>query len=408
MATARKGAKRANGEGTISYDAQRKRYDVRITIDGKRRKVSAPTQAEAWRRAKELKAAPGSQSMLPGRPTVAQWLDHWRTHVLPGTVKRTTEDSYAFVIDNCLKPEIGRHKLADLTPAHVREMLRHLERGTDTHRPLSANTRRIALAVLRRSLKVAEREELVSRNVAGLTDGVKLDRKRGRSLTPDQARQVITAIADSDELTEALLTLLIVTGMRKGEALGLRWSDIDAKAQTAHVRRTLSRTPSQNGSGTQYLAESTKTAGSDRVVELEGPAMGALKRWKKAQRAQRLACPAFPEGLDWGMGFPDDLVFTGPRGQALDLSRPNELLAEVTESLGLGRWTPHELRHTAASLMLGADVPLPTVSRVLGHSNIGVTMNVYGHLVSGEKKAAAKALTGVLFGDRSIATGSDS
>jgi integrase len=343
-----------------------------------------------------------------GRPTVAQWLDHWHTHIAPLTTKRTTQDSYAFVIDRYLKPEIGRHKLTDLTPAHVREMLRRLERDTESHRPLSPNSRRIALAVLRRSLKFAVIDGLVARNVAALEDGVKLKQKRGRSLTPEQARQVIAAIADCDEMTEALLTLLIVTGMRKGEALGLRWSDIDAKDQTAHVCRTLSRTPSQTGSGTQYLAESTKTAGSDRVVELEGPAMSALKRWRTAQRTQRLACPPFPDGLDWGLGFPDDLVFTGPRGQALDLSRPNELLATVTENLGLGRWTPHELRHTAASLMLGANVPLPTVSRVLGHSNIGVTMNTYGHLVSGEKKDANKALTGVLFADRPVAAGSDS
>jgi integrase len=406
MATTGTGAKRANGEGSISYDAKRKRYDVRITMaDGKRRKVSAATQAGAWKRAKELKSAPAPIAGLAARPNVAAWLDHWRTHVLPTTVKRSTEDGYAWMVEHYLKPQLGHHKLADLTPGNVREMLRNMERGGASSSPKAASTRRKALAVLRRALKVAERDGLVARNVAAsaLTDGVRLELSRARSLTPDQARQLMTEIAASDPMTEALFTLLLSTGMRKGEALGLRWSDIDTGAQTLHVRRMLARAPKQPGvAGTLYLAESTKTADSDRIVELDSLVMEALKRWRITQAEKRLAKPAMPDGLSWGLGFPSDCIFTGPLGRPIEPSLPNKLLAAMTEKLGIGHFTIHELRHSAASLMIGAGVALPTVSRMLGHSSITITMDRYGHLVSGEKRSAAAALAGVLTGGRPV------
>lgn len=416
MANTRTGTRRANGSGTITYDAKRKRYDVRVTVDGKRRKVSAATQAEAWRRAKELKSGAEVKG-LPKNPTVAEWLDYWLSEVVPGTVKQTTLDSYIWLADNYVKKTIGRQRLVELTPVHVRAMLKQLEKGLDGGRSLSPNSRRLALAVLRRSLKVAERDGLVERNVAALVDGVRLDRQRGRSLTPQQAQALMAEITASDKLTAALLTLLISTGMRKGEALGLRWIDVDSAARTVRIRRMLSRAPKRAGAGGGlYLAESTKTSGSDRVVEIDEIALSALRRWKVVQAEERLALAA---GMRWGFAYlepsqpPDkeklvveDLVFTEWRGSALDPSRPNELLAKLTEKLGLGHWHPHELRHSAASLMIGAGVALPTVSRVLGHSSISVTIDVYGHLVSGEKKAAATALAGVLTGGRTEASGS--
>lgn len=400
MTTARKGAKRANGEGSISYDPLRKRYDVRLTINGKRRQVSAPTQAEAWRRAKDLKAADGVVSGLGARPTVSAWLAHWRTNTLPGSKRaQSTIDSYAWWVDKYLIPNLGHHKLADLTPAHVEQFLRRLESAKSiSGRPLGPSSRRRGLAVLQAALKSAEKQGLVSRNVAALAEGPRLDPPRGRSLTPDEARTVVAAIQScGDSLTEALLTLLISTGMRKGEALGLRWTDVDFDDQSVTVRRVLARKPKVQGHGTLYLVDSTK-GGSDRVIKIEALTVGALRRWKAEQAAQRLACPPSREGLGWGFGLPEDLVFTGSRGEPLDLARPNALLDAVTKPLGLGHWTVHSLRHTAASLALGAGVPLPVVSQILGHSSIGITHRVYGHLVSGEKEAAAAALAGVLTG----------
>ncbi|MDA3039031.1 MAG: site-specific integrase [Actinomycetota bacterium] len=391
-----------------------------MTIDGKRRKVSAPTKAEALKRAKELKSLPNRIGGLPARPTVAQWLDYWRTEVLPGTVKPTTEDSYASIIKSYLKPEIGHHKLDELTPAHVQQMLSALKRETKTHRALSPNTRRIALAVLRRSLKVAKSWRLVAENVATDVDGVRLESAEGRSLSPQEAGLVLAEIERSDALTCALLTLLLTTGMRKGEALGLRWDDFNWAERSVRVRRTLSRRPKMDGELTLYLAESPKNASSNRVVELVPVALEPLKRWKaeqKKHKAQRLLAAAPGDDIvPWGAGFPDDLVFTGrgrgerhgERGQCLDLSRPNDLLSTITKKLGLGTWTPHELRHTAASLMLGDDVALHTVSKVLGHSSSAITSKVYGHLVSGEKRKAANALEGVLISNRPIAAAAGS
>ena len=135
-------------------------------------------------------------------------------------------------------------------------------------------------------------------------------------------------------------------------------------------------------------------------MRLSEPVVTALKRLGEVQRFQRSGA-VLPPGQKWGLGMPNDLVFTGPHGQALDPSYPNDRLSELTESLGLGHWTPHSLRHTAASLQLGAGVSLPTVSRSLGHAGIAITADLYGHLVSGEAEAASEALTAVLYGERS-------
>lgn len=121
----------------------------------------------------------------------------------------------------------------------------------------------------------------------------------------------MVAFAECDPLTSAVLTTLIATGIRKGECLGLRWSDIDLDARTAHVRRVLSRTRKRGDAPTSFLVESTKTASSDRIVNLGPSAVTALRRWRVAQAELRMKAPTEP--LGWGLGrWPDDLVFTGP------------------------------------------------------------------------------------------------
>lgn len=408
-----------NGEiGTPWYDEARDRWIVRVTLNGKRRSVVAKKQADAVRKAKELCAAPGTVKGLPTKPTVGAWLDHWlaglEARLDAGDLqrKRSTLDNYAYVIGKLLKPAIGGAQLVALKPHQVEAMVT----GMTVHngsRPASADTRRLALTVLDAALEAAKDNGLVARNVAEKVKVPKARKVERRSLTPAQVEATFAAIEASDDLTQAVLTLLMMTGMRKGEALGLRWSDVDLDGGKVHIMRTLASRPktgsdarTEDGQqGRLYLSDTTKTEGSRRTVDLNAQAVAALRRWRTTQAAQRLA--ASVDDLGWGYGFKDaagaavdDLVFTGKRGQPLDLKRPNTMLDSITEPLGLGHWKVHELRHTAASVMYSSGVDLAKIGRLLGHSSIRVTFDTYTHLIEGDGRDAVEVLGAVAQGTR--------
>jgi integrase len=251
---------------------------------------------------------------------------------------------------------------------------------------LSANTQRLARSVLRRALRHAERDGLVTRNVAALVDGVKVPRPEGRTLTPVEARKLLASIAGHPYAP--LVVVLLSLGLRKGEALGLTWEDVDLDAvpATLTVRRALHK----DAVGGVYLAE-PKTAGSRRTLHVPAAVADTLRAHRVAQSAERLAF-----GAGWGGRWPN-MVFTSSIGTPLDPDRVNRTVQTMTETAGLGRWTPHELRHSAASLLLAQGVPLKVVSDTLGHSSIRVTADVYAHLLEPAKTEAADAMTAALF-----------
>jgi integrase len=283
--------KRANGQGSLAYNKERKRWEMRVTIDGQRRKVVGKTQAEATERAATLRRNAELGPGLSAEVTVAQFLDHWSTEVLPMTaVSQVTIDGYRRIVRLYITPIIGKVRLDRLTPAHVRKLLSALK-----NQGLSPNTIRQARSVLRRALGTAEADELVTRNVAAIVDGIKMDAPKGRTLTPEQARAVLDTAARHEY--GALLTVLLSTGLRKGEALGLSWSSLDLEPTPATL--TVSRSLKIAADYTTYL-DQPKTAGSRRRVHLPAPVADVLRHHRVKQNAERLAF-----GTDWGGQWAD-------------------------------------------------------------------------------------------------------
>lgn len=383
--------KRANGEGSIRFDEGRKRWEGRITVGigqgGKlvRRKVTGKTRAEVTKRMAEARDHADAGVAVARRDlTVARFLSDWVDVVLPGTVAPSTERQYRDVVRLYVIPEVGAKALRSLGARDVAAMLRRLD-----GRGLSPNTIRLARSVLRRALRWAEAEGLVTRNVAAIAFGVKVPAPEGRTLTPEQSLEFLRAVG-GNRLEAAWVTMLGL-GLRRGELLGLSWSDVSLATSpaTVTVRRTLQRIP---GDGL-VLAE-TKTARSRRTLHLPAPVVRALTEHRRRQMADRLA--AGPEWEAQPLGA--DLVFRTPFGTAVDPDNFRNLTYRVTEAAGLGRWSPHELRHSAASLLLAMNVPLKVVSEVLGHSSIRVTADVYGHLLDDAKAEAADAMARVMGG----------
>jgi integrase len=392
MSTPRRTKRRANGEGSLykTADGRWRGFAELGWVDGKRQRkyVSAGTQAEARQKLRRIQRDFDAGVVTDDQITVERFLDRWQKINLPGTISGSTLDGYANTIRLHLLPTLGKKKLAQLTVADVDALW--ASKRAKGYRP---NTVRIMRAVLRKALGQAEREGLVPRNVAALSQPARLDQKEGRSLTVEQARSLLDT-AKGTRL-EAAFLILLSYGLRRGELLGLAWADLDRETRTLAVRQSVKvRTSSRRTDGT-YLGGATsrvevselKTRRSRRTLFLTPGIVRALDEHAIRQKKERLASPLWVD---------EGFIFTSTIGTPLDPDNFSKEFRRLSREAGLGEWHPHEARHSAASVMLAQGIPLEVVSEVLGHSSIYITKDVYGHLVEGAKREAAERMAAAL------------
>jgi len=385
--------RRPSGDGSL-YRTNDGRWRAVVDlgwVDGKRRRkyVSGATQSQALERLRQAQRELDHGVVSDDRLTVGQFLSRWATQNLPGQVSGTTLDDYVHMIRLHLDPGLGRKRLARLTVSDV-DALWTAKRDAG-YKP---NTVRIMRAVLRRALAQAEREGLVSRNVAALSQPARLGQPNGRSLTVEQARKLLDA-AKGDRL-EAAFLLLLSYGLRRGELLGLAWADLDPRRRTLEVRQAVRRRKSARDDEGTYLGgvsnrvelAELKTRRSRRVLYLTEEVLEALDAHARRQELERAEA-----GDLW---VETGLIFTSLVGTPIDPDNFAKAFVRLCKRAGLGHWHPHEARHSAASVMLAQGVPLEVVSEVLGHSSIYITKDVYGHLAEGAKRQAAERMAEVL------------
>jgi integrase len=332
-----------------------------------RRYVSGRTRADVVRKLDELRRE--AEAGFPTGETTGDYLAGWIVTVRP-RLRAATHREYARHVADYWRPLAGI-PLTKLTPATVEKtMAGLLERG------LAAQTVRHARSTLRRALHDAQRDGLLTRNVAALARPPRIVRREMRSLTPAEVARLLAATADDPH--GPLFAVAVGSGLRLGELLGLRWTDVDLDGRTLVVRRSLSRAHA----GGYELAE-PKTARSRRTVMLPAVAVDGLRRQKARQAVAQLAA-----GSAWQGG---GLVFADPVGRPLAPSEVSRAFHVVAERLGLSVRL-HDLRHTAASLMLAGGVPLKVVSEALGHSSIAITADVYSHVTPELRREAADAM----------------
>jgi integrase len=318
--------------------------------------------------------------------TVANWLDHWISKVLPlrvanGNLAQSTFANYCDWVQKHIKPGLGHLRLAKLSPSDVDALI------AAKREHYSPNSLRYLRATLRKALTDAQRQGLIMRNAAALSEPVRVVKQAKRWLTDQEARSLLKQV-QGDRL-EALYVLCLSTGLRRGEALAVYWDDIDLFRGTLLVRRAIKRVQTRSDSGARTRLEigPTKTQSSIRTQLLPQICLDALKKHRARQASERLA------SQDWENA---ELVFTTPIGSAIDPSNFAKWLSQQCIAAGLGHRNPHQLRHSAATLLLAQDVPLHEVSEILGHSSISVTKDVYGHLTAERRRAAAEAMDRIL------------
>jgi integrase len=359
-------ARRGHGEGAIFKAADGRwvaRVDLGFGSDGKRRRkeIRCKTKAEALQRLEQARRQlADGLPLTPERLTVQQYLTDWLEHSVKGKVRGRTYEAYEQVIRVHLVPALGRTPLSKLTPADVQAYL-----NTKATTGLSTGSVAYQRAVLRSALNRAVRWGLVSRNVAALADPPRVRRPQVQPLNLDQARAFLDAVRGNR--LEALYTVALAVGLRQGEALGLRWSDVDLEAGTLTVRTTLQRI-----SGTLQLVE-PKTSRSGRTIFLPAFAAAALKEHRRRQIAERLqAGPLWEE---------HGLVFATLAGRPLakgSLTRDWTRIRKRAELPLTFRF--HGLRHSCASLMHAQGADARTIMETLGHTQIATTMNIYTHV----------------------------
>jgi integrase len=313
----------------------------------------------------------------PDRMTVAAFLQAWLQDAARPAVRARTFRGYETIVRFHLVPAIGAVPLSKLGAAHVQELLNSKIAGG-----LSPQSVRNIHAVLRRALGQAVRWDMLPRNVASLVDLPRAERFEAHALGADEARAILEAMR-GDRL-EGLVTVTLAIGLRQGEALGLRWPDVDLEGDTLTVRHALQRID-----GHLQLTE-PKTARSRRTVALPAFAVTALREHRRRQLEDRLLA-----GSRWHEG---GYVFASSIGTPLDGVGVTHRFQARLVAAGLPRLRFHDLRHGAASLLMAQGVHPRVVMETLGHSTIAMTMNLYSHVVPALQRDAADRMEALLGG----------
>ena len=372
--------RRARGTGSIYEQDGHWMGAISVSSStGRRRQYfKAATKEEATSRV-EYFLRNEVQADLKGvdRLTVAQYLGHWSRTDLPGAVSLRTEEIYANLVRLYVNPYIGHIRLQKLQPADVTRMLVEL----DGH-GLSSSTRRMVRATLHRAVRVAQYNGLLTRNVVALSIQPRSSFHEQRSMTRNQAI-MFTAAAKNSKF-ESAFTLALSLGLRRGEILGLAWSDIKIIDGRTFLR--IHQQLVRDSSGL-HLSE-LKTRRSNRKLLLSPRIVGLLLRRHEEQLIEMSHSTHAEQNFD--------LVFSTAAGSPIDVSVLAKEVSVVSKKAGLGHWSPHELRHTCASLLLSSGIPIDEVSHHLGHSSTEITSLFYSHSLIESKLRTTRTMERIL------------
>ncbi|HEV2109067.1 MAG TPA: tyrosine-type recombinase/integrase [Thermomicrobiales bacterium] len=347
-------------------------------VTGKRRqkRVSAPTRKACEERVREtIRIAEQGGMADAGKMTVREYLDRWLPSIEP-TLRPSTHRRYSDLMRQHVVPVLGSIRLVKLSPLDVQRL--YADRLAAGLSPTSVHQ---IHNVLHRALKQAVRWGMVNRNV---TEAVDAPRPANPEYQTWDAKQVaaVFAVGDETELA-ALWRLALLTGMRRGELLGLMWPDVDLERGVLAVRRTRSR-----GTGGTWVFGAPKTAGGRRSIALPPSAVESLRHHRLRQLEQRLAL---------GDAWEDcGIVFANESGAPLHVNSLAGRFRKLIATAGVPKIRFHDLRHTSATLMLlGGEHPKIVAER-LGHSDVSITLNRYSHVSADMQCQAADRLDAMI------------
>lgn len=360
--------------------------DVGVDETGRRRQKwhgSFRTRKDAEiARAKLVDDLHTGSYVVPARTTLSEWItDSW----LPMTaarVKPSTLHSYRRNLEIHVLPVLGGKTLQHITPTMLNALYAQLASDDGARDPLSAKTISYIHTIIHKALADAVDTDLIARNAA---DRAKPPRPSRRSSTriqswdADELRAFLAHVASAR--LEAVWRLAAMTGMRRGEVLGLRWADVDLDNARLSVRQTVIAVGYD-------VVTSTPKSHSARVINLDDETVTKLREHRERQDAER---------VEWGLDYQEaDLVVAKENGEPIHPHVFSQSFERITRNAGLRPIRLHDLRHTHASLALKAGVPVKVVSERLGHESPAFTLKQYAHVLPGMQAEAARAVAALL------------
>ena len=321
----------------------------------------------------------------PRRITVKDYLRRWLRDYAEVNVSPSTYERYEEMIEHHVIPALGAYRLRALRPAHIQKAYQDFESAGGRRRkgePLQARTVKHIHAVFRQALRFAVQWQLLANNPSDAAAPPRAERKEMRALNQEEAGRFLEEAGESPYYP--VFFVLLQTGVRIGEALAFRWQDIDLGRATASIVRT-----HRFFGGQGIVAGPPKTPRSRRLISLSPETVRVLAEHRRIQLEHRLGLgPAYRD---------NDLVFADDIGGPLYDSTVRRAFYAIVRRAGLPRdLRIHDLRHTAATLMLANGVHVKVVSERLGHADIAFTLKTYGHVLPGMDESAAAMMDRIL------------
>ena len=375
--------RRSNGEGNIR---KRKdgRWEGRYTagrdpVTGKQifKNVLGKTQAEVKEKLQKALAQAGKIDFARiGKYTVAMWMEEWFENVAKLKVRLSSHQTYRGYIDHHITPNIGNIPLEKLTTMDLQKLYRKLlnkgrvERIEAKQQPkgLSAKTVRNINQVISSAMDFAVAQKIIPENPCKAVELPKVEHKEMQTIPAEQLQAFLQEAKATG--VYVMYYIELATGLRRGELLGLKWTDIDWNNGIIKVRRQVARVDGQ------IVEAPLKTKNSYRTVTISQQAIEVLKQQEEKTN--------------------DEYVFPSPNGGPISPDSVNNMLKRVLARAGIPKVRFHDLRHTFATVALQNGVDIKTVSGMLGHFSAGFTLDTYAHVTTAAQKEAADTMGDVL------------
>lgn len=357
----RKKGRRGHGEGTVTQRKDGRWHGAFYSDDGKRHFVYGSTQQEALAKLRKAQREDEQGTLATGpNLKVDAYLQQWLEEVQKPTVRISTYVKYKKLINTYIVPALGGYQLQKLMPQHIQALYTNMGK-----KGLSAKTIQNVHGLLHNALDNALRWNMVSRNVTSVVKPPRVRKKEKQAVNLEQARALM--LAARGERLEMFIALALTTGMRRGELLALRWSDVDLDSRVLHVRRTVDFIARYG-----YVENEPKTERSRRDILLPLFVINMLKAHRVSQLEQRLKV-----GKKW---VDLDLVICGLEGNYLNPRYILKMFSKLLQSAGLPHMRIHDLRHSVLSLLVGMQIDPLSVQELAGHEDITTTLGIYGHV----------------------------